>query len=101
MIDNVSGAVAERCVLYQGVTAGTPRFTTNGSRIFRPREMYAIPTGGGSHRYAGRAYQQLLCPDHLEAGSLITVPVDVNLTGQFRVTGIANYQSQRLCLRVA
>lgn len=86
MVDNVTPAITQRVVYWGGVIASSDGLMTmNGYRIYRPREIYVIPVGGGDDRYAGRCYQTMTVPDTLPPGSVVTVPIDIGATGQFKV----------------
>ena len=107
MMDNVTPATAgtQRAVMWSGgASTSDGLMTFNGYRVFRPREMYAIPVGGGDSRYAGRCYQVMMVPDTIVGGTVITIPIDIGATAQFQVIyGIASISggNRSLAARIA
>ena len=105
MVDNITAATTTRNVGWGGgstVVSGLQ--TLAGYRVHRPREHYVTPLGGGSPRFAGRAYQVMTVPKTLTFGSVVTIPIHIGATGQFRViSGIADqsYGDRRYAVRVA
>jgi hypothetical protein len=90
MFDNATATYARRRSGWQSYQGSGQGFTTpNGARIYRPSELWCIPTGGGSAYYlAGRQYNCLMVPSTmLSQGDEITVPVDVGVTGVFKACG--------------
>lgn len=93
MIDNVTAAVTQRRTVWSANAGGSiyneGLMTLNGSRIYRPSELWCIPTGGGANAYlAGRQYHCLIVSSAaLFQGDEVTVPIDIGVTGVFKVCG--------------
>jgi hypothetical protein len=90
MLDNATAASVRRINQMAGQLTGRarPRLDLMGYMLFYPLMFYVQPVGGGDFKYAGRACQQVLVPDiYGQPGTTITIPVDVGVTGIFRVLG--------------
>ncbi len=89
MIDNATCLNAIRANT-QSASASTmgANITMNGSRIYKPRQFWCVPTGADSMRYAGRCYQQLFVNGTLPSYVEVIVPIDVGVTATFKVTNI-------------
>jgi hypothetical protein len=89
MVDNATAANVLRMNTQQASNSATgANQTMNGSRIYKPRQFWCTPTGAGTQRYAGRCYQQLVLNGTLPANSEMIVPIDVGVTGTFKVTNV-------------
>jgi hypothetical protein len=105
MIDNVAAAVLERVGRFSGAhpSLNIGRWTLNGSRVYRPREVWNKPAGVANLRFAGRCYQQVLIASDVAPGAEIKIPVDTSLTATFKVLGLTPSSSYnwRVAVRIA
>ncbi|MGA2261712.1 MAG: hypothetical protein ABSH28_09775 [Acidobacteriota bacterium] len=102
MIDNATPGYGFRTTSY-----GTGNYTyallsMNGSRIYRPVGLWCRPTGENyTSRFAGRRYNSLLTESTLAWGAKVTIPIDIGLSGLFRVTGVPTAYSAKIVIRIA
>ena len=111
MLDDATPMAKARGTIFAGAGSGSAvgRKTLSGARVYRPRELWCQQTGaGGTYgymHYAGRCFQQLLCPANLAKGARIYVPIDTGVIGEFIVTGgVAGNNADTawaLCVRCA
>jgi hypothetical protein len=114
MFDDAASASVRRINHFVCEISGRtrPRLDLMGYMLFYPLMFYVQPVGGGDYKYAGRAYQQVLVPDiYGQAGTEITIPIDVGITGTFRIlgglvdpepaTGVDPVGAYRVAIRVA
>jgi hypothetical protein len=101
VIDNGSPTIAAHGMAFTCGSANKPMQTASGAWMFGACGLQAKPLGSPTNfRYAGRLYQQLLCPDDLP-GSEFVVPIDAAAYGTFKVLGIGSAVNQRLACRMA
>jgi len=93
MVDDATPTMLIRMSMYMGASSGTSvgHKTMSGARVYRPRELWCKQTGAGGLygylHYAGKCYQQLLCPATLAKGAKVYVPIDAGVLGEFIVAG--------------
>ena len=101
MIDNGTPAIVERGLGFCIATAAKNLQSASGAWIFGACGVTVKPPGDASNfRYAGRLYQQVVCPDDIP-GSEFVVPIDTNSFGTFKIIGMPAVLSQRLAVRIA
>lgn len=101
MIDNTTPAYGDRVLIWGAAGNNDMALRTmNGSRIYRPHGLYCKPTGGATMFFAGRRYQTLLVDAALGWGAKVTVPIDSNLSGLFRVTCLPSFCSACAAMRI-
>jgi hypothetical protein len=104
MVDNVTGNAipVQRASSFANVAGNYgARYTTNGSRLFKPREFFCYPTGQTYYRWAGRCHQMLICSDDLGFGAVVTVPISENQTGKFKVAAVPAAYGGKILVRIA
>ena len=95
MLDNATAALTRRVHDWIDVSGVAPCliFSLSGNILYHPREFFAS-TAALTGAYAGRAYQQIVLSSGLgDQGTIVNVPLDTGVVGQFRVVQGGGVQS--------